>query len=259
METNVNYTVVGAFVISLTACIVMVVIWLSAGLSINEYNTYEVYMTESVSGLTKDSTVEFNGVNVGKVSEIVISKDNPQLVKLILQIEKNTPITRGTFARLSTRGLTGITFIGLQDQGEDKTPLVADKGQKYPVIPTKPSLLLRLDTAVTKVTDSITQVSQSLHSLLDQENLRTFKEILISLEDFTDMLSKNRKQMSEILKNAAGVSQQINRQTLPTANKTVNTIDAISNNIDAITNDIKRNPSVLIRGSAPRALGPGEN
>ena len=44
METNVNYSIVGAFVIVLTAAIVVAIIWLSAGLSFEGYTTYKIYM-----------------------------------------------------------------------------------------------------------------------------------------------------------------------------------------------------------------------
>ena len=74
METNVNYTLAGVFVISLITAIVIGVIWLSSGFgSGQDYALYNVFMNESVSGLSADGPVEFNGVNVGTVSAIKIS------------------------------------------------------------------------------------------------------------------------------------------------------------------------------------------
>jgi phospholipid/cholesterol/gamma-HCH transport system substrate-binding protein len=58
METNVNYTIVGVFVISLMAVTIFTIIWLSSGFSSNVTKMYKVYMTESVSGLNIDSPVE---------------------------------------------------------------------------------------------------------------------------------------------------------------------------------------------------------
>ena len=87
METNVNYTLAGLFVISLLSIVVIGIIWLSAGFNRADYTLYEVYMKESVSGLSVDGPVEFNGVNVGTVNMIKISHTNPKLVELFLKIK----------------------------------------------------------------------------------------------------------------------------------------------------------------------------
>src|SRR2546426_97348 len=98
METNVNYTAVGAFVLLLITLICVGIIWLARGLSFVHFTTYAVYMEESVSGLSVDAPVEFNGVPVGTVSNVSISRRNPRLVKLLLTIKDGTPITQGTVA-----------------------------------------------------------------------------------------------------------------------------------------------------------------
>jgi phospholipid/cholesterol/gamma-HCH transport system substrate-binding protein len=116
METNVNYTVVGAFVIVLFSSIVLAIIWLSAGFSTEKYTTYEVLMKEAVTGLSLEAPVEYNGVNVGTVTSIRIDKQNPHVVELLLKIKSDTPISKGTRARLNVRTLSGVAFILLQDK-----------------------------------------------------------------------------------------------------------------------------------------------
>jgi phospholipid/cholesterol/gamma-HCH transport system substrate-binding protein len=272
METNVNYTIVGAFVIALTACIILSIIWLSSGLSTDRFTTYQIYMTESVSGLSLDSPVEYNGVNVGAVKSIELNQKNPQLVELLLAIKTATPITQGTSATLNVKGLTGIAYVALQDKGTNTTPLVALQGQDYPVIKTSPSFFLRLDAAVTKLTDSLHQVSTSIRTLLDQENLRSIKETLLNIRQITETLAGNSKQISSILHNTAEASKQLmpmmrsgnnamqvfSTQTLPSANSAVADFSAIGNNLSSVSKELKQNPSVLIRGTTPRPLGPGE-
>ena len=108
METKVNYTMVGLFVIGLFSAIVMSVIWLSAGMTATEYTVYQVLMKESVSGLSIDAPVEFNGVNVGNIKNIEISQKDPQVVIVLLNVKEHTPITVGTRATLNMKGLTGI-------------------------------------------------------------------------------------------------------------------------------------------------------
>jgi phospholipid/cholesterol/gamma-HCH transport system substrate-binding protein len=265
METNVNYTLVGAFVIFLVGAFIMSIIWLSAGISVDKYLMYKVYMKESVSGLSPDAQVEYNGVNVGAVKRIDLNSKNPHLVTLLLKIKIGTPITVGTRATLNVKGLTGVAYLALQDDGNDLRPLQASPDEVYPVIATSPSLFLRLDTALTKLTDSLHNVSNSVQILLDEENLDSIKHTLISLRELSGALAGHRTDYGTIIQNMAAASRHfapmtrngedaaelLSTQTLPAANQALS-------NLSVITSDIKQNPAVLLRGKGEPLLGPGE-
>jgi phospholipid/cholesterol/gamma-HCH transport system substrate-binding protein len=272
METNVNYTIVGVFVITLVSVMVMTIIWLSAGFSTAQYAFYKVYMTESVSGLSLDSPVEYNGVSVGSVKSIELNQKNPQLVELLLRINKKAPITQGTVAMLNVKGLTGIAYIALQDKGLNTAPLVAFTGQPYPVIKTAPSFFMRIDTAITKLNENLHEVSNSIRMLLDQENLRSIKEILLNVRDFTGTLAGSGKQLKEIINNTAKASyefspmmisgrnamESLSTGTLPAAQNAMTNLSVTAENLSEVSREMKQNPAVLIRGKVPHALGPGE-
>ena len=98
METTVNYARVGAFVIVLFFLMMAGVIGLSKGLSRGQYTTYQVFMKESISGLSVDAPIEFNGVPIGRLQSIEIDQKDPQVVMLLLDIKNLTPITQGTQA-----------------------------------------------------------------------------------------------------------------------------------------------------------------
>ena len=151
MDTKVSYAVAGTFVIALLSLIIVIIIWLSAGFNNKDYVYYKVFMKESISGLSKDGPVEFNGVNVGTVKSMRISHKNPQLVILLLQVEADTPVTMGTRAKLGMKALTGTAYLLLEDKGADMRPLKAEADQEYPVIATVPSILVRLDTTLKKL------------------------------------------------------------------------------------------------------------
>lgn len=238
METNVNYTIAGIFVLVLLSFIILAIIWISSGLSHKRYTYYTVYMTESISGLDKNGPVEFNGVNVGNVYDTSINHVNPRIVELTLKVENDTPVTMGTRAKLGIKALTGVAFILLEDKGTDTRPVPMLAGEKYPVIPTTPSILVRLDTTLTQINESFKQVSTSIKALLDKENLKWFKQILQS---------------------GKGSLQMLEMQTIPSTNETLYNIDEIARNLNSVSSDIKENPAVIIRGkSSPSKLGPGE-
>lgn len=237
METNINYTIVGAFVIFLIAAIIMGIIWLSSGFSFEKYTNYMLYMQESVSGLSIDSPVEFNGVDVGTVKSIEIGHHNLQQVKVLLSLKSNTPVTQGTVATLNTRGVTGFTYIALKDKGDDLRPLVIRPPQLYGVIKTAPSLFNRLDTALSQLSKNLSQVTQSIQSVLDKDNQQSIKQTLSHLQEVTNILEA---------------------QTLPMTYQMLNNLDDMTQSISAVTTEIKRNPAILIRGADHEPLGPGE-
>jgi len=67
MYSRVNYTIVGIFVLLFGIGTVLFSFWLAKYGFRQPYDTYRLYMYESVSGLSKDSIVKLRGVDVGRV------------------------------------------------------------------------------------------------------------------------------------------------------------------------------------------------
>lgn len=273
METNINYAVVGAFVISLLAAMIFAIVWLSSGFSFEHFKIYQVIMQESVSGLSIDSPVEYNGVNVGAVKSIELNVKNPQIVDVLLNINSTTPITNGTVATLTTRGLTGIAIVSLKDKSEDLKPLVTMPGESYPIIKTAPSFFLRVDTALSELSTNLHEVSISIKSLLDPENQKSIKQILLNMNSITQNFASNNRKLDAILSNAVKATQQftpllqsstntlrmLESQTMPATYRLITNLDIMTRNLAEITAQVKQNPSILVRGVASKPLGPGES
>ena len=145
MESKVNYTYVGFMVIILVIGLLAATIWLSTGFDSKNYNLFTVYVTEAISGLNDDSVVKYNGVKVGFVNKIELNEYDPQQVKIQLKIVEGTPITSTTHATLINQGITGTVYLGLSASSPSLFPLQKTPGEKYPVIPYKPSFLSQLE------------------------------------------------------------------------------------------------------------------
>ena len=64
-------------------------LWLSSGKYYRKsYDTYETYMTESVSGLNLNAPVRYRGVDVGRVRKIALAPGNVEQVQVTLDIER---------------------------------------------------------------------------------------------------------------------------------------------------------------------------
>ncbi len=155
------------------------VLWLaSGGAWQKKYDSYLSTLDESVAGLNLNAPVKYNGVDVGKVRSIELDHDNPQRVNLMFAIERGTPIKEDTIAVLKTQGLTGIAYVELSGGTLGSPPLSAAEGSQYPVIRTKPSLSARLENVLTSVLAKLDSTSNSINSLLSDENQAAFKSAL---------------------------------------------------------------------------------
>ncbi len=217
-----------------------------------------VYMQESVTGLSLDAPVEYNGVNVGMIQNISINHENLHTVELVLSIKNGTPVTQGTVATLNTKGITGVAFIALKDTGLNPAPIPLLPNNKYPVITSGPSLFLRLDTALNKLNQSLSRVSRSIQTLLDPENQSNIKLILKNLNSFTAVMANSGPKFTAIMNNANQASQQLSPAIRTMTSQTFPKVDQLISNLDTLSKELKDNPSVLIQGPQQQPLGPGE-
>lgn len=204
MENKLNYTVVGLFVLLLSAALIAGVLWLGAGKQYRKtYDTYLAYLGESVSGLNRNAPVKYRGVEVGMVRQISLDPANPEQVRLELGIERGTPIKEDTVAVLKVQGLSGIAYVELSGGSRDAPPLKPKRGSEYPVITTGPSLLARLDTAVTDLLTNLDRASDSVNALLDEDNRLAFKSTLADVAAVAHALAKNRGALDAGMADAA--------------------------------------------------------
>ncbi|KTD31759.1 ABC transport system periplasmic substrate binding protein [Legionella moravica] len=202
MESKTNYTIVGLTVLILMAALLSTALWLSVGFNQKVYSFYTVYLRESVSGLSEESPVKYNGVQVGFVKKIKLNIDDPRQVELTLSIEKGIPITTSTSATLISQGITGVTFIGLSAGSSDLTPLQKMPGEPYPVIPAKPSLFNQLDTILKEVSENVSKVSDQAQRIFNEENAAYVRNTLSNIDKFSEVMASNSKNIDNSLKSA---------------------------------------------------------
>ncbi|CAM2967467.1 MlaD family protein [Legionella worsleiensis] len=202
MESKTNYTIVGLSVLILMAALLSAALWLSVGFNQKVYTFYTVYLRESVSGLSEDSPVKYNGVQVGFVKKIKLNIDDPRQVELTLSIEKGIPITTSTSATLISQGITGVTFIGLSAGSSDLTPLQKMPGEPYPVIPAKPSLFNQLDAILKEVSENVNKVSDQAQHIFNEENATYVRNTLANIDKFSAVIAANSSNIDSSLKSA---------------------------------------------------------
>lgn len=198
MNARTSYVLVGLFVLGLGTAFVGAILWLGSGNAGQDYKTYRVYFTESVSGLSRDGAVKYRGVNVGRIHDISLDPGNPERVQLTLEIRKGTPIKQDTVATLEVRGLTGLAYVNLVGGSQKASSLAVRKGEEYPEIPSRPSIWGRLDKNLGVVLENLVDASRQLKRWLSDDN----RELLLRTFQHVEKLSNTLARRSDSIDNA---------------------------------------------------------
>ena len=294
MNSKVNYTLVGTFVLLLGLAFVVIVVWLSTGLSTKHYNYYYVVTSESVSGLSVQSPVKYNGLQVGYVANIALNDRDPSQVKLLLAVDSSVPIHENTTAQIEVQGLTGVGFMGLRGGTPDSPLLVVkNKTEKYPTIATRPSLFTRLDVTLSLLSTKLNEIASAMQSITDKPNQIALHNSLMNIATITQSVANNTQHLNHTLSNLDLITQNAMQasKTLPlvvddakisfqqisrTMQQGQKTLANISNNVTPqlqitlqnianltqklsnFSSELEQNPAILIHGKKEAAPGPGE-
>lgn len=292
MESRINYTIVGLFVVLLLAGLIAFAFWLGKYGGKQEYDYYHVYMSESVYGLSPDVSVKYRGVDVGTVEHLGINPKNSEEVELLLKIKHGTQIKADTTATLKSFGITGLAFIELKGSSKD-APLLRKTKDTIPVIPASPSTFAQIDESMSLLAAKSAMALDKFDRLLSEKNLQNIEDILSEtkmlakdirkqLQGFQDVVdngvamekrmtgvfgkvedaSASVKKMADSLeKNYADVGRNMSRdvrQSLESFNELLYELDILAGYLQRTIQSIKASPSDLIfKHSRPRP-GPGE-
>jgi phospholipid/cholesterol/gamma-HCH transport system substrate-binding protein len=295
MQNRINTKARLAFVAFLLISIVIGAIWYFFSLS--QYTTYQIYTQESVSGLMIDAPIEFHGVDVGKVKSIRLVNPHLVAIVLNIDKTvpvSSTSVATITSRGLATRGFTGYVYIALEDVSTNSMQLTALPGEPYLIIPTAPSKIVTLDTSINQVNENFQALAKVLKSLFDEKTIVSLKQSADNMQQVTKALAENTKKLDAIVGNIErtshgfepllklshdtvralqmqilpethkalsdleNLSSSFSTQVLPEAHKALSDLENLTSSLSTVTAKINRDPSILIRGSAPLPLGPGE-
>jgi len=182
MEREANYTAVGAFVLLIVTMAGLFVYWYAGSNDAADYRRYEIYFEGSVSGLVRGSTVRYLGVDVGRVVTIRIDKRAADRVQVIADIDSQTPISRDTLASLSLQGVTGLLYIDLLANADEKRRQNAVPSEQYPVIDSVQSNFDRLLASLPDLVGRATEVVDRASRVLSDDNIMAFSKTMQNIE-----------------------------------------------------------------------------
>jgi len=179
MENRAFALATGLFLVGLLAAALGVGIWL--GGSQLERSAYRVVSMGSVSGLNPQGLVRYRGISVGRVVSIELDRADNRRILIDVEISSDTPITRSTYAQLGQEGITGIAYVHLLDEGQDKAPVKPGEDGRIEIA-MRSSAMDDIFEAASGIAKEAKEVAVALNSLLTPENRRSVGATLASLE-----------------------------------------------------------------------------
>jgi len=204
MIRKLDYFRLGVFIILGSCMLIAMIIILGASRYFETTYQVETYFDESINGLAIGSPVKLRGVNIGRVSDInfvsnkyekadkndsryvyVKCEIKPELFKGMTKKSFDSGIARevkrGLRVRPTSLGLTGQLFLNFVYSDLDSSPnLEIDWTPEQAYIPSIPSTMSRVETAITTISKTLSGLKQEdLSSIIGN-----IKSIVSTIDDF---------------------------------------------------------------------------
>ncbi|PKP78316.1 MAG: hypothetical protein CVT81_04665 [Alphaproteobacteria bacterium HGW-Alphaproteobacteria-3] len=209
MEIKSNNVLIGVFTLAAIVGSFLFLLWVS-GVQLNkQFAYYKIVFDGSVSGLSESGAVQYNGLPVGKVTDLHLMDNNPNKVVAIIEIDARTPVKEDSVAQLELYGLTGVAFIQLTGGSPGSAALAAKPDEDYPVIRAAPSSLQDILKSGPETLQNANELMKELNKLVT-ENQKSVNEALANLAIVSKALAGSSDDVTVALRELSEASRHLN-------------------------------------------------
>jgi len=240
MENKSHALLAGIFVLLLIIAAAIAAIWL--GRKNVSYTPYEIVTTLPVGGLSIQSQVRYQGMAVGQVEGLSIDQDLPGAIRIRIGVLPDTPITEGTWAEISTQGVTGISNIDLRDDGNKPTRVSSSADRLY-AIPVRPGFFQKLQKSGVGMLEDGEMVLDHLDQFLSAENAKLFGQVLKNTEALTASLTQSLTALNPTLQALPALVQRLEH--------TIGSVDQVAADIGSLALSARQTIDILNSPTGP--------
>lgn len=248
MDTKVNFTLVGVFLVTFILGVVGFTFWLGKyGNKSEKTDIYKIYLEESVAGLNIESSIKYKGLDVGAVKDIKINPSNSEQIEILVEIDGGTPIKTDTVAVLEAQGITGLKFINLTG-GLNSSETLKTNSQNIAVIQSKKSFFGSLGDSAQDMTKKVNDVLDKINYLFNEKNLQNISNLIENTNRlFSD---ENLKNINSMISNANSVSNNVNSAVVNLDKKVSTALDSLEATLKEVEKLVSTDAKVSIQNIA---------
>jgi phospholipid/cholesterol/gamma-HCH transport system substrate-binding protein len=178
MERDIRYITVGLVVALLVAGLAGFAAWTAGTFGRGAGNRYTLNVEDDVAGLSEGSAVRYRGMEVGRVVAMRVAPEEPDRIKVDIEVRASTPVNRGTDVTIQPQGITGLSYISLRTPTAKAPPPATPPGERYPVLQTRASRFDRVMEQVPALVKRLSSVARRAEDLLNADNREQVRTLL---------------------------------------------------------------------------------
>lgn len=291
MENRAYTLIAGLFALLLGVGLLAAFWWL--GNAHTPQNTYFMTSSKPVSGLNKRAAVRFRGVDVGHVESIDSARilcgnikqankpeicghlniNEPLNIVVKISVDETLQLSKSSHGYLAGQGLTGLSYIELDDTGGDRTPL----GNQPMEL--KESEMAGMLTSGKKVVANVEEIAinankliTSLNMVLDDKGRQRISRLLENLDNAStelqpllrastatmDAARPSFTKLNTALDEISKIGVTVNEETLPRLHQLTHQLNQDAVSLNRLINTLDEHPESVVFGKPAPRPGPAE-
>jgi len=271
MENRPYTLIAGFFAVLLGVGLLAAFWWL--GNAHTPQNHYHMISMSTVSGLNKQAAVRFRGVDVGHVEEISLDPNNPLAIAVEISVDKQLQLTKGSYGHLAGQGLTGLSYIELDDNGTDKTPLgdqalVLNESELAGMLASGKKTV----SQVQEIVANADKLFKNLNMVLDDKGRQRVSRLLENLDNASvelkpllqastatmDAARPSFAKLNNTMDEIGKIGVTVNEETLPRLHQLTHQLNQDAVSLNRLLNTLDEHPESVIFGKTAPRPGPAE-
>ncbi len=267
MENKSHAFLAGVFTIGLAVLVLFAIFWFSTDHAVRV--PYDLITRSTVNGLGPQADVKYRGLAVGKVESIKFDPQVPGQIIVRITVNKETPITRTTYATLGFQGVTGIAYVQLDDSaahdGAATSPPLATSPKAVARIAMRPGFFEELekrgDTLLTQAETLMSSLNDMFQSANRAELMAAIRSVRKTAEDYSQLsasLSPAANRLPRVAENLNATLESTRRLTQELANPNgtvMRTVDSVGRDLQGASASVQSAAGTFSQETLPQLNG----